>query len=217
MNDINNNPNRPRLKKIKRPIKRDSAPKVFAEPIYTGDDFDDPDLHNVDLDSLLDGSSSSKNNYSAPVVASQDYIKETGEMPRFINESDITEGDEYFVPSWLTKRNLIIFVFIAFVFGFVFGKVFFAPSQVVRGGLQGVVPNSEVPKGRARCGLTDKTQGCILYLMNPQRQELNGRDFYDLAAQLTGRQRFVIETGNMRYSNVKIRPGEIGQFNIPPL
>ena len=53
--------------------------------------------------------------------------------------------------------------------------------------------------------------------MNPQRQELNASDFYDLAAQLTGRQRFVIETGNMRYSSTKIKPGEIAQFNIPPL
>ena len=74
-----------------------------------------------------------------------------------------------------------------------------------------------MPKGRARCGVAEKTQGCVLYLMNPQRQDLNARDFYDLASQLTGRQRFVIETGNMRYSNVKIAPGEIAQFNIPPL
>ncbi|MBR2034127.1 MAG: hypothetical protein IKA03_05620 [Alphaproteobacteria bacterium] len=53
--------------------------------------------------------------------------------------------------------------------------------------------------------------------MNPQRQDMNARDFYDLASQLTGRQRFVIETGNMRYANQKIRPGEIAQLNIPPL
>ena len=53
--------------------------------------------------------------------------------------------------------------------------------------------------------------------MNPQRRDLQGRDFYDLASQLTGRQRFVVETGNMRYSSVKIRPGDIAQINIPPL
>ena len=90
-------------------------------------------------------------------------------------------------------------------------------QQVTRSGLQGVVVNAEIPQGRARCGVAESGQGCVLYIMNPQRQELNARDFYDLAAQLTGRQRFVIETGNMRYSNMKIRPGEIGQFNIPPL
>ena len=65
--------------------------------------------------------------------------------------------------------------------------------------------------------MVEKTQGCVLYIMNPQRQEMNGRDFFDLAAQQTGRQRFVIETGNMRYSSVKIKPGSIAQLNIPPL
>lgn len=104
-----------------------------------------------------------------------------------------------------------------FLCGLVFGKIFFSSKQVVLNGLQDVVTNPEVPHGRARCGVVEKTQGCVLYVMNPQRQELNGRDFYDLASQLTGRQRFVIETGNMRYSSVKIKPGNIAQLNIPPL
>jgi hypothetical protein len=96
--------------------------------------------------------------------------------------------------------------------------MFFSGSEVVnKKGLDGVVVNQEVPQGRARCGTTEKTQGCVLYIMNPQRQELNGRDFYDWASQLTGRQRFVIETSNMRYSTVKIKPGYIAQINIPPL
>ena len=80
-----------------------------------------------------------------------------------------------------------------------------------------VVVNPEVPTGRPLCGIAEKTQGCVLYIMNPQRQDLNGRDFYDLAAQLTGRQRFVIETGNMRYATVRIKPGNVAQINIPPL
>ena len=96
-------------------------------------------------------------------------------------------------------------------------RLLFTDHKIVRNGLQGVVINVEVPKGRARCGIAERTQGCVLYIMNPQRQELNARDFYDLASQLTGRQRFVIETGNMRYSNKKIRPGDIVQLNIPPI
>ena len=101
--------------------------------------------------------------------------------------------------------------------GIIIGKIFFTESKVVRNGLQGVVVNPEIPKGRARCGVAERTQGCVLYVMNPQRQEMVARDFYDLASQLTGRQKFVIETGNMRYANQKIRPGEIVQLNIPPL
>ena len=114
------------------------------------------------------------------------------------------------------KKTLII-ACICIVIGLVLGNFMFSNKKVVRDGLQGVVTNPEVPKGRSRCGIAEKTQGCVLYIMNPQRSELNGRDFYDLAAQLTGRQRFVIETGNMRYSTVKIKPGNIAQLNIPPL
>ncbi len=120
-------------------------------------------------------------------------------------------------PLYANKKILFIFGFLLFFIGLVAGKLIFKDERVVRNGLQGVVVNSEVPRGRARCGLAERTQGCVLYLMNPQRQELNAKDFYDLASQLTGRQRFVIETGNMRYANTKIRPGDIAQINIPPL
>ena len=121
------------------------------------------------------------------------------------------------LPPYLTKKILILLGAVLFFMGIITTKVFFGEERIVRNGLQGVVVNPEVPKGRARCGVAERTQGCILYLMNPQRQEMAARDFYDLAAQLTGRQRFVIETGNMRYSNTKIRPGDIAQFNIPPM
>ena len=73
-----------------------------------------------------------------------------------------------------------------------------AAQQPFKTGLQGVVINSEVPRD-ARCGVAEKLRVASYISANPQRQDLNGRDFYDLAAQLTGRQRFMIETGNMRY------------------
>ena len=121
------------------------------------------------------------------------------------------------LPPYMTKKILILLGAVLFFLGIITAKIFFAEEKIVRNGLQGVVVNPEVPKGRARCGVAERTQGCVLYVMNPQRQEMAARDFYDLASQLTGRQRFVIETGNMRYSNTKIRPGDIAQFNIPPL
>lgn len=125
--------------------------------------------------------------------------------------ADVRSGATY------DLKVVIMSALVALVVGFIMTKFLFADQKIVKDGLQGVVLNPEVPRGRARCGLAERTQGCVLYMMNPQRQELNARDFYDLASQLTGRQRFVIETGNMRYSNTKIRPGDIGQFNIPPL
>ena len=188
-----------------------------AEPVYQpqsqqraqapADDFD--------LDAILDGGENLPALNNTQEVAS-DF------QPQFIDESDITPpkvplAEQFMVDNMFTKKALFFGALFAFILGFAIAKFFFAQETVVRDGLQGVVINPEVPRGRARCGVAERTQGCVLYIMNPQRQELTARDFYDLASQLTGRQRFVIETGNMRYSNVKIRPGGIAQLNIPPL
>ena len=141
------------------------------------------------------------------------------QQPDFLQEyEDSTYGKaSSALPPYLTKNVLFLFAVVLLIAGVLCGKFLFTESKVVRNGLQGVVFNPEVPRGRARCGVAERAQGCVLYVMNPQRQELNARDFYDLASQMTGRQRFVIETGNMRYSNTKIRPGDIAQLNIPPL
>ena len=143
------------------------------------------------------------------------------EPPAFVSDSDLDDDAEesrlLIQDGMFSKKILQIAVAAAFVIGFTLAILFFSTQEIVNNGLQGVVANPEVPRGRARCGIAEKTQGCVLYIMNPQRQDLNARDFYDLASQLTGRQRFVIETGNMRYSNVKISSFEISQLNIPPL
>ena len=133
------------------------------------------------------------------------------------NEAPQTMKDRFIVGNLYTKMALITVGIAALILGIFFAKLFLTKPALVQNGLQGVIINAEVPRGKARCGVAEKTQGCVLYIMNPQRQELNGRDFYDLAAQLSGRQRFTIETSNMRYASVIIRPGEIAQINIPPL
>lgn len=142
-----------------------------------------------------------------------------GKNPQFIDEDDLDEAQAYGsdLPPYLTKKILALVAVVIFFMGIVISRLIFAEQKIVQEGLRGVVANPEVPMGRTRCGVAEKMQGCVLYLMNPQRQDLNARDFYDLASQLTGRQRFVIETGNMRYSNKKIPPGGIAQLNIPPL
>lgn len=228
----NNMQQMPQLRKVKRPINRmpQSAPtyqpatqnvpqtpsqpnteplnqnpfvQQSAEPSAAADAFD--------LDAYLD-------NKQMPTMQVQEPVR--NDNPRFLQDEDlqpeyVPEGAD--LPPYMTKKILILLGAVLFFIGIITAKVFWSESKVVRNGLQGVVVNPEVPKGRARCGVAERTQGCVLYIMNPQRQELNGRDFYDLAAQMTGRQRFVIETGNMRYANTKIRPGDIAQLNIPPL
>ncbi|MDR1693575.1 MAG: hypothetical protein LBR70_00055 [Lactobacillaceae bacterium] len=211
--NTNNDENRPKLKKVKRPVKKfigggqgaippksdfggDRPVQSFNAPIKSND------LDAFNLDSYLDSDE------NASVGGNQ-----------FVTDEDVTakKSSKLMVGNLFTLNFVILVSVCAFILGIGLTKLFSSGERVVQDGLQGVVINPEVPRGRARCGVAERTQGCVLYVMNPQRQELNARDFYDLAATLTGRQKFVIETGNIRYSNVKIKPGAIAQFNIPPL
>lgn len=226
--DLMNNNNRPKLRKIKRPKMHtgpissadaiNSAPKSFspATPSH-------PSQEAAENATNMQGGlirASDRNAFTQEVNSFNNAPQVQTSVPNF-NNNYVTDDDDFVyqgssLPEFDTKK--VIWVALACLFvGLFLGKIFFSSEQVVRNGLQGVVVNPEVPKGRARCGIAERTQGCVLYIMNPQRQELNGRDFYDLASQLTGRQRFVIETGNMRYASVKIKPGNIAQLNIPPL
>jgi hypothetical protein len=218
--------NRPQLKKIKRPIARG--------PLQTAAQAGDsqnltmpfhPEMQSTktiptqsEIERYMDDDS------EASVVKTGKLIKEpVKEMPQYLEEDEYEEevyghrSSSNAAPVWLTTKVLVFVSLVCLFVGVVCGKVFLAESKVVRNGLQGVIVNNEVPRGRARCGVAERTQGCVLYLMNPQKQDMYAKDFYDLAAQMTGRQRFMIETGNMRYANSRIKPGEIAQLNVPPL
>lgn len=223
-----NNSNRPRLRKIKRP-KQHNGPINATPQSSSGANYPSntgrPSVSNTagssSEDSKIQGGlirASDRSNYAADYnnYPSPGYVENYNE-PKNDEDEFVYQGTDNSLLARLDNKKLVMIFVGCFLLGLLFGKFMFSTEQVVRNGLQGVVVNPEVPKGRSRCGVAEKTQGCVLYVMNPQRQELNGRDFYDLAAQLTGRQRFVIETGNMRYSSVKIKPGSIAQLNIPPL
>ena len=211
--------NRPRLRKIKRP-KQHNGP-ISGNPSANRDNNPNfPNRPNLNQPAqspsalvraeTRDMYTQNYNNYNEP---SQNYIDEDP----FPEDTFVYQGEQNFSAHTIDNKKMLIISCICIVIGLVFGMFMSSGEKVVHDGLRGIVANPEVPKGRARCGVAEKTQGCVLYIMNPQRQDLNGRDFYDLAAQLTGRQRFVIETGNMRYSTIKIKPGNIAQLNIPPL
>lgn len=231
-----NIPPRPVLKKVKRPINRmPQQPPAMGggqKSSFVSNTTTNPFVQDHSEQTQGKDYSSSRNEdgfnideYLDNQQLPTNSVAETkaNDHLQFLQDEDLQEeyGDnttnDAGLPPYLTKKVLILIGCVLFFLGIVTTKLFFTDSKVVRDGLQGVVVNPEVPKGRARCGVAERTQGCVLYIMNPQRQELNARDFYDLAAQMTGRQRFVIETGNMRYSNTKIRPGSIAQINIPPL
>lgn len=191
--------NKPRLRKVKKPKNR-PAPETQmpSKSVARVNDVRERQevVDSFDINNALDSNN-----------------------PRYVSDADIVMKQENkFKIGDLYTINLVVLVsFITFFVGFGIAKFFFVSSEVVSDGLQGVVMNPEVPRGRARCGLAERTQGCVMYIVNPQREELSARDFYDLAAQLTGRQRYMIETNNLRYSTFKIKPGAIVQLNIPPI
>lgn len=214
----NTNP-RPKFKKVKRPIKRPvAAPENVAVPVKMPSEnpFNRPASSantGFNLGSYLEED-------NLPAIQSEQ--PQNRLEPAFLPDDEINEvpatfKDHFVNGNFYTSTAMVATAIVCLILGIFISKVFLSAPTLVQNGLQGIVINPEVPKGKARCGVAEKTQGCVLYIMNPQRRDLDGRDFYDLASQLTERQRFVIETGNMRYSGVKIRPGEIAQINIPPL
>lgn len=212
--------NKPVLKKVRRPINR-------VMPATTNTKFENNN-HSSTIErnsglsnNIQQTSSTAVQNHNLPAVNDAFYQNNpnTGEEINYIDENNYTqevygyEDDE----ARMSVKLVIVIAIISLFLGLLSGKLLFKTSQTTQNGLQGVVYNSEIPRGRARCGLTESSQGCVLYLMNPKRQNIRAKDFYEIAAQMTGRQKFMIETGNMRYSNVEIRPGDIAQLNIPPL
>lgn len=138
--------------------------------------------------------------------------------PDFSNGEFSPDSDDlYEGPLHQFKNKLVLLSVACFLAGLFLGALFFSSSSEEKHGLEGVVFNQDVPSGRPRCGLTEKTQACVFYLMNCYKQELTGRHFYKLAAQLTRREEYMIESENLRYATVKIRPGEFAQLNIPAL
>ena len=211
--------NRPKLKKIKRP-------KIRPMPI-TDVATDNADViqtvNNVEKEPLEvkdDVSSMSivtANEAQNLVTNDNQYVLDN--LPPDLDYLDEGAGNNVFIDSSnYTKKSFayMMAIFCLFI-GLYVGKTLFSSETIENYGLEGVVTNPDVPTGRPRCGLTDKSQACVFYLMNWYKQELNGRDFYRLAAELTGREEYMIETDNLRYASMKIKPGNIAQLNIPAL
>lgn len=234
---------RPKLKKIKRAKVRPTsdippAPEKIAvaevnltENITHLDETveDNTLVNNMSEAAPVETTSIEENTANTSLVTAataQDLTTADNEHSYMLNElppeldyvADEGGEDEYFDTGNYVKKSAIYVVASVFLFvGLVVGKIFFSEQKIENRGLEGIVTNPDTPAGRPRCGLTDKNQACIFYILNWYKQELNGRDFYKLAAQLTGREEYMIESENMHYANVKIKPGHFAQLNIPAL
>ncbi len=216
--------NRPKLKKIKRPkIRPMPITENKPETIVSTNEK----ITELDTLKLSDEDIVVNNNIGTDIITSsvaQDLVNNDNQYDLDSLPPDLdylgegTNDGIYIDTDSYTKKSVAYIAVVLFFFiGLYIGKTLFSSETIENHGLEGVVVNPDVPAGRPRCGLTDKSQACVFYLMNWYKQELNGRDFYRLAAELTGREEYMIETDNLRYANSKIKPGYIAQLNIPAL
>ncbi len=118
-----------------------------------------------------------------------------------------------------TKVMLAVGV-IALLLGFLFGSMTGgsntpAPQQAV--GLRGVVSNKDITSKMPRCGLVEKGQACLLYIMNSTRYDRIAENFFEEAAKLMGVQVYSIGLVNPKYAKELIKPGYIAEIKIPKL
>ncbi len=145
------------------------------------------------------------------------YNNGSAENIRFISDDDMMVAQTENISDLIKNKTVLLLLTLAVIFGTFLGTILFSSNETAKRGLDGVVPNSDVPMGRSRCGLVEPHQGCVLYIMNPSNKERNARELFSDAARWTGRQKYLIETGNMHYGSKLIKPGHIAQINIPPL
>lgn len=140
------------------------------------------------------------------------------ESIHFITDAELYNEHTESIRDILQNRNVQLLMLIAFVIGALLCYLFAPRSRIIATqGLEGVVINQDVPKGRSRCGLVEYQQPCVLYIVNPKTQEVSGKDFYPTAAKWTGREEYMIEINNMHYGQQRIKPGQFAAINIPAL
>lgn len=105
------------------------------------------------------------------------------------------------------------------ILGMILGSIFFggSSSPVQNSGLQGVIKNPDITTRMRRCGMTDNTSACILYIVNHTRYDRLAESFFDEAVKLTGRQKYLVSIENPQYAKTKIPPGYFVEIKIPAL
>ena len=215
------NQNRPKLRKIKRPKNRVVTDIPTPPEKSNFDNIDDlisagesvEQTQQIENNLIL---SEENRGISNSNTDENSYVLDG--MPPELDYVTDDYIDDFSMNSNYVKKSVVGVFSALFLFvGIFVGKTLFSSQRIEAHGLEGVVINQDVPSGRPRCGLTAKDQACVFYFMNWYKQELNGRDFYKIVADLTGREEYMIESDNLRYANVKIKPGHFAQLNIPAL
>lgn len=121
-------------------------------------------------------------------------------------------------PSVIKTKGYMLVMLCALIIGILFGTMMGGgSSQPVQqtGGLKGVVRNKDITSKMPRCGLTEKGQACLLYIMNSTRYDKVAEDFFDEAVKLMGMQKYSISMVNPTYAKDRIPPGYFAEIKIP--
>lgn len=154
------------------------------------------------------------------ISTNEQYFADNGEAEniKFVTDEDLLPANQDSLKSYLQNKTVLMLMVIAAMVGALISYMV-APTQqtTTSHGLEGVVVNPEIQAGISRCGLVEPHRACRLYIMNSKNHEVTGRDFYNIAAKWTNREPYLINTNNIKYSSVRIKPGYIAEIYIPSL
>jgi len=131
-------------------------------------------------------------------------------------EADETE--EEIVTPHINPKMIAVAVGLLLI-GICIGALMFSssPEPAKPQGLTNIVQNPDIITPLRLCGRSiSETDPCILYIVNHTRFDKKAQDFFQRAADLTGRTKPTIEIENLTYAKLQIPPGYFAKIKIPP-
>lgn len=121
-------------------------------------------------------------------------------------------------PKVLETKFMLIILGGVLLFGVILGNALFGGKSAAspqQQGLGGVVVNKDISAPLERCGRTDKTAPCVMYIMNASRYDQKAENFFDDIVRLLERSKYAIAIENPQYAQSKIPPGHFAQIKVP--
>lgn len=127
-----------------------------------------------------------------------------------------TQQPQNMQPQLANPKLLAIVAVCTLMAGILLGAMLFSgSSSPAPQGLLGVVRNDDIRTRLPRCGLIDRGQACILYIMNSTRYDKIAESFFEEALRLTEVPIYSISLANPKYAKRRIPPGQFAEIHIP--
>lgn len=123
-------------------------------------------------------------------------------------------------PKVLETKFMLIVLGGILLFGMILGNALFGGKSAPSGqqqGLAGVIANRDISAPLERCGRTDRTAPCVMYIMNSSRYDQKAENFFDDVVRLLERSKYAIAIENPQYAQSKIPPGHFAMIKVPAI